>query len=178
MSFPAHLALLVCSLAIVAIAGFLPFLNSTLPKRSRPKFPSWEVAIALIMLGQSTWSMLRLPLAQLPVAQALWFSAALVAGLGLKWMMEAIARKKPVIQEAVLFRALLAAPLMAALCPGIFGGRLTSGALLLWCLNGFFWQTAFSDLDRLWTKDAVIIRRREPPTLPYDFRKPEMPESD
>jgi hypothetical protein len=173
MSFPAHLALLICSLAIVSIATFLPFLNSELLKRKRPKFPLWETALAVIVLTQSTWSMVHLPLAQFAVINGLWLTTALLSGLGLKWLMEAIARKQPVMQEAVLFRALLAAPLATALLPAIFGTRPTPGTLLLWFLNGFFWLTAFSDLDRLLTKDTVIIRRREPPTLPYDFRKPE-----
>ena len=74
----------------------------------------------------------------------------------------------------ILLGCLLVAPLALAVFPNLFGARVTPTALLLWFLNGFFWHTVFSDIERLMTKERVIIRRREPPTLPHDFRKPEI----
>jgi hypothetical protein len=97
----------------------------------------------------------------------------MLAGVCLKWLLEIAARKRITAHEGVLFRALLAAPIAVVLFPGVFGIRSSPMGLLLWGLNGFFWQAFFSDLERMMTKEPVVIRRREPPTLPYDFRKPE-----
>ena len=172
MSYPACVALLICSLAVVSSAGFLPFLNSALRKEDRPKFPLWTVALATTALVIAVMFMLGLPRSQLQVINALSLSSALLAGICLKWLMEIGARKKLTMHEGVLFRALLVAPIAAALLPSVFGVRPTPAGLSLWFLNGFFWQALFSDLQRVMTSEPIIIRRREPPTLPYDFRKP------
>jgi hypothetical protein len=174
MSHPACISLLICSLAIVCAAGFLPFLNSELRKEHRPKFPVWTVGLALVAFLSSVYFLSRLRLSQTPIIDALALTASMLAGLCLKWMMETMAQKKSSIHEGVLFRALLAAPLALAVVPGVFGVRPTPTSLLLYFLNGFFWHTLFSDIERLMTKERVIIRRREPPTLPHDFRKPEI----
>jgi hypothetical protein len=174
MSYPACLALLICSLVIVCCAGFLAFLNSALRKEQRPKFPTWTVALASVALITATVVLLEFRASQPQIVNSLALSAALLAGLSLKWLMETAARKKPTIHEGVLFRALLAAPIAVALFPTVFGSRPTPPGLLLWFLNGFFWLTLFGDLERLTTHEPVIIRRREPPTLPHDFRRPEV----
>jgi hypothetical protein len=173
MSYPASLALLVCALTVIATAAFLPFLNSSLRKEHRPRFPLVSVAFAVIALSMSLPALFGTRGAQADIVGALGLTTALMAGLSLKWLLETAALKKPTVHEAVLFRALLVAPLAIAFLPRFFGVRPTPPTLLLWFLNGFFWHTVFSDVTRLMTDDPVIIRRREPPTLPHDFRKPE-----
>lgn len=174
MNHPACIALLICSLAILCIAGFLPFLNLELPKGKRPRFPLWTVILASLALLDALFTLPRLQPTPPQITDALGLTTAMLAGLCLKWMVETVAQMKFTLHEGVLFRALLVAPIAVALLPAIFGVRPTPGALSLWFLNGFFWHTLFSDLERLTTREPLIIRRREPPTLPYDFRKPKL----
>lgn len=174
MNHPTCIALLTCSLTVVCAAGLIPFLHSDLRKDKCPRFPVWTVVLAVITFSVSVNALSRLRLNQNQVLDSLPLIAALLGGLCLKWTMETVAQKRFSIHEDVLFRALLAAPLAVALLPKIFGSQLNATGLLLWGLNGFFWQTLFSDFERLLTRERVIIRRREPPTLPHDFRKPEI----
>ena len=174
MNHPACIALLICSLAILCIAGFLPFLHSELPKEKRPLFPLWTVALAAVALLDALLTLPRFRMTLPQITDALGLTTALLAGLCLKWMVETVAQKKFSLHEGVLFRALLVAPIVIALLPGVFGVRPTPMAVALWFLNGFFWHTLFSDIERLVASEPVVIRRREPPTLPYDFRKPKV----
>lgn len=172
MNHPACIAMLICSLAVLCIAGFLPVLNSESPKGNRPGFPRWAVILAAALLVNALVVLPRLGLALTQIINALALTTALLAGLCLKWMVETVAQKKFALHEGVLFRALLAAPIAVAIAPNVFGVQPGAMTLPLWFLNGFFWHTLFSDIERLLTREPVIIRRREPPTLPYDFRKP------
>jgi hypothetical protein len=171
---PACIALLICSLAILCIAGFLPFLNLELNKEKRPRFPLWIVILASLAFLEALIVLARLQMSLPQITDALGLTTAMLAGLSLKWMVETVVQKKFSVHEDVLFRALLVAPVAIALLPGVFGVRPTPTVLFLWFLNGFFWHTLFSDLERLMTKEPILIRRREPPTLPYDFRKPKV----
>lgn len=173
MNHAACISMLICNLAILASAAFLPFINSDLRKEHRPQLPIWTVLLAAAGFLAAFLGLLRLRLTQPGIIDALSLTAALLGGVCLTWLMETWARREYTIHEAVLFRALLVAPIAAAIAPRVFGFRPTTIALTLWLLNGFFWHTLFSDITRLTCKQPVIIRRREPPTLPYDFRKPE-----
>jgi hypothetical protein len=174
MSHPACIALLICSLTVVSTAGFLPFLNSGLGKEQRSGFPTWTLVLAGLALVFSLAKLGGRNPNQNQLFDAVALTAAMLGGICVKWMMETVAQRKFTIHEAVLFRTLLVAPLAVAIAPQVFGVRASPAALSLWFLNGFFWHTLFSVFDRLFTKERVIIRRREPPTLPYDFRKPEI----
>jgi hypothetical protein len=175
MSYPAALAFFVSALTIVSAACFLPYLNSALRREQRPKFPVWTVVAASLALFASLTVLLGPRGSQADIIGSLGLTTALLAGLALKWLMEIAAQKKPVFHEAVLFRAMLLAPLIIALVPQLFTFRPTLPGLLLWFLHGFFCHTLCSDLARVLTREVIIIRRREPPTLPHDFRKPEVP---
>jgi hypothetical protein len=99
----------------------------------------------------------------------------MLTGVCFKWLCETIAQKKLVLHEAVLAKAMLIASLAVFLFGSrIFPARLAPGAFVLWFLNGYFWHAVFSDIERITTPEKLLIRRREPPTLPYDFRKPEI----
>lgn len=174
MSHPPCIALLICSLTIVVAASFLPFLNSGFRPRHRAGFPTWTVVLALIATAASLARLMRIQLNQNQIIDAIGLTVAMLAGLCLKWLLETVAQKKLTIHEGVFFRALLAAPLALALLPGAFGIPPSPAIVLLWFFNGFFWHTLFSDIERLFAKERAVIRRREPPTLPHDFRKPEV----
>jgi hypothetical protein len=174
MNNPVVISVFICSLAVTLSAGFIPFLNADLPVKIRPKFPVRTSILALLIFAGSGFGVATLRANQTQIFDILWLTSAMIGGLCLKWLLESLALKKPSMQEGVLFRALLAAPFAAASLPDLFRPQADGSQLLLWGLNGFFWHAFFSDLARLLAKEQVVIRRREPPTLAYDFRKPDI----
>lgn len=174
MSYPGIIALLVCSLGVILSSFALQFINSALPEKDRPGVPAWVLAVALFLFCAAACALRTSRFADGQLFVSINLTACLLAGIFSKWLCETVAQKKPVGHEAVLAKALIVAPLAVILLGGIFTARYRSGAFVLWFLNGYFWHALFSDLERIATPEKLVIRRREPPTLPHDFRKPEI----
>lgn len=173
MSYPGTIALLICSFGMVTTALALPYITAGLRKNEHGGISLWIVLAGLALLCVAVWRLRGFNAAPGQVTSALMLNVALLSGILMKWGLETIAQKKPTIHENVLGWTLLAAPLSILAGGSIYAGGISSRAILLWFLTGWFWHTFFSDVERLLTKEKIVIRRREPPTLPHDFRKPE-----
>jgi len=173
MSYPGTVALLICSFGVVVVAITLPYVTAGLRESDRSGISLWSVLAGLALLCAAGLRLRGFNPPPAHVTTALLLNVALLCGIFMKWGLETIAQKKPTIHEGVLVWTLLAAPVSILAGGGIYGGGANARAILLWFLTGWFWHTLFSDVERLLTKEKILIRRREPPTLPYDFRKPE-----
>ncbi|HET7534898.1 MAG TPA: hypothetical protein VFJ90_00490 [Candidatus Didemnitutus sp.] len=173
MNYSGAVALLVCSTGVVLSALALQFINTTLHENERIRLPSWLVVIALLFAGVAIYALRSFSFPDGRFVGTLALTAVMLAGVGFKWLCETVAQKKLVLHEAALARALLVAPLIVV-CLGdsAFAPQIKLGAFLLWFLNGYFWHTLFSDIERITTRERVVIRRREPPIPPRDFEKP------
>lgn len=178
MNYPGYFCLLVCSVAVVVIALALPFVTARLPESERKEVPIWAV-LAGVTFG--TYSALRVAAAS-PGYDRFFYSfvltSILLCRIWVKWLMESVAQKKLLIREVTLCGSLLAAPLLNVASIRLFPSILTPAICLFWFFNGYFWYALLNDLERIVIRERAPIRRREPPTLPYDFRKPEASEQD
>lgn len=174
MSYHGAVALFVCSLSVVLSSFALQFISSALPERDRGRgVPAWLLATAVFLLVVVVWAASSSRVANGAAFPSLSLTAVMLAGVFCKWLCETIAQKKYVLHESVLAQAMLVAPLMVVwFGHGVFTANLTPATFVLWFLNGYFWHAFFSDIERITTREKIVIRRREPPTLPYDYRKP------
>lgn len=173
MHYPGIIALLVSSFGVVVTAFVLQFMNSALPQKERYHTPAWIIIVALLLFGVALLGLRRMAGGDGQILIGFALTATMLAGNYFKWVCETIAQKKLVLHESVLAKSMLAAGLSVVLFGGpLFAPRYLPGAFLLWFLNGYFWHALFSDIERVTARERIVIRRREPPTLPYDYRKP------
>lgn len=165
-------ALLASSFAVLGLAAALKLVAMASAEKNPPRLPLPFVVMASIVFGTVSYRLEAIDLAPSQMVTALTLTVVLLGGILLKWAMETIAQKKFVLHEKVLAMALLVAPLTTALLPA-FAGPLGLRTILLWMLTGYAWHSLLSDIERIVACEPVIIRRREPPTLPYDFRRPQ-----
>lgn len=174
MNYPGSFCLLVGSAAVLFVALALPYMTANLREPERTRIPVWAFVAALVLLGFAWLRLRAVNPTQFQLINALALTTVMLAGICVKWLMETVAQKKVALHESVLCGTLLVAPLAIVFSGRLFPSNPAPGGLLVWFLNGYFWHALLSDIERLMTRERIIIRRREPPILPHDFRKPEI----
>ena len=163
MSYPGAVALCTCSASVLVVGAALPFMSAGLPEAERIKLPLWAWVGGLVFFLTALVGLRRAdPLAN-EIAGAVTISGLLLAGVSLQWILDVFARKPLRLHAVTLAKALLVAPWVPLLLDRIFVASSSPGVLLLWFANGFFWQTLFGDLERMFEKERVIVRRVESP---------------
>lgn len=178
MNYSGHFCLLVCSIAVVVIAFAWPFITAHLPESERRDVPIWAVLGGLTFATYSGLQVRAIDPGYDRVLYSFILTSVLFFGVFVKCLFELVAQKKLLLREAPFCGSLLAAPLLNIVGPKLFPGVPTPAVCLVWFFNGYFWYSLLSDCERMFIRESVIIRRREPPTLYSDFRKPEVRELD
>ncbi len=162
MNYPALVSLLICSLAAALLAGCLPYLTLDLRSSQQMKIPRTLLALAVVATVLAVLQLrTETPLA-LQAARATSLSALLIGGIALKWVLEVIAQRKLRLHETTLLSSLLIAPLTLLVAKTWFPGMSASTDEFLWFFSGFFWCALLCDSQRIFVREAPIIRRREP----------------
>jgi hypothetical protein len=164
MTYPGLVCLALCSLAVVALWIFLPFITADGREHQQIKVPHWVGVVGFAVLLGAILALRERPAANDQVARAVMLSSALIGGIALKWAFDLFARKPHALHERTLIKALLVAPLVPLVWGAVFAASVATPRLaLVWFANGFFWQTIFGDFERMRERERVIVRRREPP---------------
>jgi len=163
MNYPALVSLMICSMAALLVAGFLPFVTSDMLAGERPKVHVPALLAAGGLLVASAFCLRSSGPNPTQFMPAIYVSPLMMGGIALKWVLELLAQKKFVLQESILISALLIAPLFVMAGKAWMFPR-SNGATdpILWFFSGFFWCAILGDLSRIFTKEVPVVRRREP----------------
>jgi len=166
MSYPGTVALCLCSSAVVLLRALAPFLSAVEPEPQPRSLPPWIWLPGMFSLVLSLIALRSSDATPNDIATAMLSAVLMLAGIWLKWSLDVLARKPPELHEATLAKALLLAPWLPLLLSRTFVASPAPRDALLWFANGFFWQTLVGDFERMFEKERVVTRRREPPDAP------------